>query len=45
MKTIDLRPLFATYLMFDAPYARHETRLTRSNENRQTVLTDFLTNF
>ena len=30
MKTIDLRPLFATYLMFDAPYARHEMRLNQN---------------
>jgi len=31
--------------MFDTPTARHDMSVRTSNENRQVVLTDFLTNF
>jgi len=42
---INLQPLFASELMFDTHYARHETRLTASNENRHFRSNEFSNEF
>ena len=43
--TTRLQHFFATYPMFDTPYARRERKLTDSNENRQFHLMNYLMNF